>query len=77
MEPPFTRQQVRNFVKDTKEEAGYGWRMLGERFQHALVVERAFYVMAGQASMLVSTETMSWLVDAMLAEAGLKPEGER
>lgn len=71
---PFEKGQVRSFVKEVKKEAGSAWGMLGQRFQHALIVERAAYVMAGQASETIEPDTISWLIHAMLVEAGLAEE---
>lgn len=68
---PFDKRQVRDFVKQAKHGWGFAWSDLGERFQAALIVERAAYVMAGQAAEKVETATISWLIHAMLVEAGL------
>ena len=68
---PFDKWQVKAFVKEAKTEFGVGWAHIGARFQHAIIVERASYVMAGQVSETVKPDTISWLVSAMLAEAGI------
>jgi hypothetical protein len=69
---PFHPRQIKDFVKEAKREAGDGWSMLGPRFQHALIAERALYIMGGQASETIKTETLHWLLHAMLVEAGVE-----
>lgn len=69
---PFDKRQVREFVKQVKAEAGIAWPMFGPRLQHALIAERALYIMGSQARGTVTTDEIHWLVNAMLKEAGLE-----
>lgn len=71
---PFNERQVREFVKQAKREWGCGWGSLGERFQHALIVERAAYIMAGQASETITPADVTWLIHSMLVEEGLEED---
>lgn len=70
---PWDRLQVNAFVRQATNEWGAAWRLLGERFQRALITERAFYIAASQASGTVETEAMTWLVQAMLFSLRLEP----
>lgn len=67
----FDARQIRDFVKQTKAEAGCGWAMLGNRIQEALIAERALCILGGQASETIPTDLLHSLRLAMLVEAGL------
>ena len=69
---PWSPNQVRLFVRRVREEAGNGWQWMVPRVREALIAERCLLVITGQEKEAVSVEAATWLLDAMLKEAGLR-----
>ena len=67
-------QQIRSFVKEAKSILGKGWRFMVPEVQTAWVRSRALYIIQAQNYETIPLAKIDWLVDAMLAEAGLKEE---
>ena len=65
------KSQIKMFVREVRKETGDGWDWLTPRVRKALIAERAFAVIRGQASESVKVEAMDELYLAMMAEAGL------
>jgi hypothetical protein len=65
------KSQIRMFVREVRKDAGDGWYWLVPKVRKALIAERAFAVIRGQAAESVRVEAMDELYLAMMAEAGL------
>ena len=66
------KQQVRLFVRQVRKDTGDGWHWMVPAVRRALVAERAFAVVRGQARDAVRVEHMDQLLEDMLQEAGLQ-----
>jgi hypothetical protein len=66
--------QVRAFVMSVRQETRNAWEWMTPRVREALVAERCFAVVRGQARQDVATEQMDALLLAMRVRAGLETD---
>lgn len=67
-------RQIKDFVRAVRAETRDGWEWLTPRVQRALIAEKAFAVVRGQARDTVEVKAMDELLFAMLRVAGLEGE---
>lgn len=66
---PFTRRQIRDFVRQTRERVGDGWAWIVDDVKEALLSQRALHALGGQATETIKTEWLHATEHAMCIEA--------
>jgi hypothetical protein len=74
MERDWSIAQAKMFVQQVRRETGNGWDWMVPAVRRALIAERAFAVVRGQARESVAIKAMDALLRDMLVIAGLEDD---
>ncbi len=68
----FSKQQVKDFVKQVRKNAGDGWKFLVPELREALILQKVLHVFMGQDESIKFTSVdIQKLTEDMLTEAGI------
>ena len=66
----WSKNQVREFVKEARGHLGKGWDYLVPEVQIAVIRSQALRILQRQSCNQIPASNIDWLVSAMLEEAG-------